>query len=94
MVTSMILCKEGDKVEKKYEKWLWILLPILAILTALIEYGEFIAGLIFLIFFLSNKKARNDFRKFWKEHKKQIILFLLLFLLPFIIVFLIPYFLQ
>lgn len=36
------------------------------ILTALIEYGEFIAAFIFLIFFLSNKKARKDFNEFWK----------------------------
>lgn len=49
---------------------------------------------VFLIVFLSNKEARENFKKFWKEHKIQIILFLLLFLLPLIFACLMPFLLS
>lgn len=53
---------------------------------AIFDNIEYIAALLFLVFFLANKKARTAFALFIMQHKKQVLLFILLFGLPFAVV--------
>ncbi|MFC0186849.1 hypothetical protein ACFFJY_01050 [Fictibacillus aquaticus] len=56
------------------------------IVKSIFDNIEYIAAFLFLVFFLANKKARTNFAYFMKEHKKQVLLFLLLIGLPFAVV--------